>query len=82
MASITIRKLDDGLKTKLRIYAARQGRSMEDAAREILRTALAERARAPVNMAEAIRRRFASIGGVELALPPREALREPPRFAK
>ena len=35
-------------------------------------------ARAPEsNLAEAIRRRFASFGGVELDLPPREKVREP-----
>jgi plasmid stability protein len=82
MASITIRKLDDALKAKLRLHAARQGRSMEEAAREILRIALAERARGPANMAEAIRRRFAPLGGVELTLPPRDMVRDPPSAAK
>src|SRR6202790_638785 len=37
MASITIRGLDDGLKQRLRLRAARNGRSMEDEARTILR---------------------------------------------
>ncbi len=78
MASITIRKLDDALKAKLRRHAARQGRSMEEAARETLRTAHAETSRRPTNLAEAIRRRFGPLGGVELELPARETLREPP----
>ncbi len=82
MASITIRKLDDGLKAKLRIHAARQGRSMEDAAREILRSALTERPRSAANLAEAIRLRFAALGGVDLELPPREPAREPPPFQR
>src|SRR5207249_791195 len=43
MASITIRQLDEGLKRRLRLRAARNGRSMEDEARTILRHA-AERA--------------------------------------
>jgi plasmid stability protein len=77
MASITIRKLDDTLKARLRMHAARQGRSMEDAAREILRAALAD-TRRPANLADAIRRRFAPLGGVDLALPAREKLRDPP----
>jgi phosphopantothenoylcysteine decarboxylase/phosphopantothenate--cysteine ligase len=37
MASMTIRGLDDGLKQRLRLRAARNGRSMEDEARTILR---------------------------------------------
>jgi phosphopantothenoylcysteine decarboxylase / phosphopantothenate---cysteine ligase len=37
MASITIRGLDDDLKQRLRLRAARNGRSMEDEARTILR---------------------------------------------
>src|SRR5262249_9085421 len=41
MASITIRQLDEGLKRRLRLRAARNGRSMEDEARTILRTAAA-----------------------------------------
>jgi phosphopantothenoylcysteine decarboxylase/phosphopantothenate--cysteine ligase len=39
MASITIRQLDDDLKQRLRLRAARHGRSMEDEARTILREA-------------------------------------------
>jgi phosphopantothenoylcysteine decarboxylase / phosphopantothenate---cysteine ligase len=41
MASITIRQLDDDLKRRLRLRAARNGRSMEDEARTILRRAAA-----------------------------------------
>jgi phosphopantothenoylcysteine decarboxylase/phosphopantothenate--cysteine ligase len=41
MASITIRQLEEGLKRRLRLRAARNGRSMEDEARTILRTAAA-----------------------------------------
>jgi phosphopantothenoylcysteine decarboxylase/phosphopantothenate--cysteine ligase len=39
MASITIRQLDEDLKRRLRLRAARHGRSMEDEARTILRSA-------------------------------------------
>jgi phosphopantothenoylcysteine decarboxylase/phosphopantothenate--cysteine ligase len=39
MASITIRRLDEDLKKRLRLRAARHGRSMEDEARTILRSA-------------------------------------------
>jgi phosphopantothenoylcysteine decarboxylase/phosphopantothenate--cysteine ligase len=41
MASITIRQLDDDLKRRLRLRAARSGRSMEDEVRTILRDAAA-----------------------------------------
>jgi phosphopantothenoylcysteine decarboxylase/phosphopantothenate--cysteine ligase len=41
MASITIRQLDDDLKQRLRLRAARNGRSMEDEVRTILREASA-----------------------------------------
>jgi antitoxin FitA len=40
MASIIIRDIDEKLKAKLRIQAARHGRSIEDEARDILRAAL------------------------------------------
>ena len=40
MASLTIRGLDETLKSRLRLEAARQGYSMEEAARQILRQAL------------------------------------------
>src|SRR5262249_27016108 len=39
MASITIRQLDEGLKRRLRLRAARNGRSMEDEPPPILRHA-------------------------------------------
>jgi plasmid stability protein len=79
MASITIRKLDEQTKTRLRIRAAHHKRSMEDEARNILRAALAQDAAKPRNLAEAIRQRFAPLGGVELRLPVREPIREPPK---
>ncbi len=40
MASLTIRGLDEDLKSRLRLEAARKGYSMEEAARRILRAAL------------------------------------------
>ena len=41
MASLTIRKLDEALKKRLRLRAAQNSRSMEDEARTILRSAAA-----------------------------------------
>jgi plasmid stability protein len=80
MASITIRNLDDPLKTRLRVQAATHGRSMEEEARTILRAALNREPARPGNLAAAIRARFAPLGGVDLELPPREPIRDPPDF--
>ncbi|MGA2878106.1 MAG: plasmid stabilization protein [Bryobacteraceae bacterium] len=80
MASITIRRLDDGVKARLRIRAARHGRSMEEEARQVLSAALQEEPKSTLNLAEAIRRRIAPLGGVDLELPIREPIRRPPKF--
>ena len=79
MASITIRKLEDEVKSRLRVRAAENGRSMEEEARTILREAVAEQPE-PTNLATFIRECFAPYGGVDLELPPREPAREPPEF--
>jgi antitoxin FitA len=78
MASITIRKLDEATKQRLRLRAAYHKRSMEDEARLILLATLADEKATAGNLAEAIRRRFVPLGGIELRLPPREPVREPP----
>ena len=80
MASITVRNLEDGLKRRLRIRAAENGRSMEEEARDILRTALNYQPSAQENLANAIHARFAPLGGVELDIPARSPMRKPPRF--
>jgi plasmid stability protein len=80
MATLTIRQLDQKTKTRLRVRAAHHGRSMEEEAREILRSALTTPSRTKENLATAIRRRFASLGGIELSLPLRDAVRKAPRF--
>lgn len=80
VASITIRNLDEDIKRRLRIRAAENGNSMEQEARNILRIGLNADTPLPKNLAAAIRARFELLGGVELEIPPREAMREPPRF--
>ena len=80
MASITVRNLGEGLKRRLRIRAAENGRSMEQEARDILRAALDQRPSTGKDLVSAIRARFAPLGGFELNLPPREPMREPLRF--
>jgi plasmid stability protein len=84
MATITIRRVDEKVKAKLRVRAASHGRSMEEEARTILRQAV-ELEPSPAiseNLAEVIRRRFAPFGGVELEIPPRDAIRPAPKFDK
>ncbi len=80
MASITIRNLEEDVKQRLRIRAAKNGTSMEQEARDILRCSLYRDIPKAGNLAEAIRSRFAPLGGVELEIPPREPMPEPPRF--
>ena len=80
MASITIRNLEDSLKAKLRVRAAQHGRSMEDEARHILRNALTETSHEPTNLYDLIRRHIDPVGGIDLEIPERSPLREPPRF--
>jgi len=78
VARMTIRNLDEKLKARLRVQAAKHGRSMEDEARDILRTALATpAARNAPNLVRAIRRRVEPLGGVDLQIPSREPMREP-----
>jgi plasmid stability protein len=53
---------------------------MEDEARNILREVLARDVVTPDDLAQAIAARFQPLGGLELELPPREPMREPPRL--
>ena len=81
MASITIRNLDDDVRTRLRVRAAEHSRSMEEEVRIILREAVSDGKAGPRDLAKFTRECFAPLGGVELELPPRGAMREPPDFA-
>ncbi|MGH9631862.1 MAG: FitA-like ribbon-helix-helix domain-containing protein [Bryobacteraceae bacterium] len=82
MASITIWRLDDSLKSRLRVRAARHGRSMEEEAREILKAGLTREPARQLNIAEAIRRHIDPLGGVELVIASRQSIRQPPKFTK
>ncbi|NKB66159.1 MAG: plasmid stabilization protein [Candidatus Latescibacteria bacterium] len=82
MASMTIRNLDEGLKRRLRIRAAEHGQSMEEEAREILRTALAQEEGPTPGLCRRIHRRFVEVGGMDLRLPKREPVRPPPELGQ
>jgi antitoxin FitA len=77
MASITIRNLEADTKRKLKIRAAMNGRSMEQEAREILKSTLAQTSKKKANVAERIREIFGPLGGVEVEHLPREPIRDP-----
>ena len=78
MATLTIRNLDDPLKSRLRMRAAARNRSMAEEALQILRAALQEPAAQTPNLGARIRARFAALGDVELPIEARQAVREPP----
>jgi antitoxin FitA len=80
MPTLTIRRLDETTKARLRMQAAKNGRSMEEEAREILRSSLTVIESPQVGLAESIRNRFAAFHDVELIIPKREQMRKPPTF--
>ncbi len=75
MAAVSIRDLDDDVKDRLRVRAARNGRSMEAEIRAIL-TAAVNEPDASRGLFTELLDRFGVIGGVELDLPARAT---PPR---
>jgi plasmid stability protein len=79
MATLTIRGLDDATKARLRVRAARHGRSMEAEVRAILDDALPP-APPSAGLGSRVHARFAALGGVELDLPARGELPRAPRF--
>ena len=81
MATMTIRNLDDELKARLRVRAAQHGKSMEEEARSILRDALKSESLSGKELVQRIREMVEPYGGIELELPPREPMREPPDFS-
>ncbi len=91
MASITVRNLEDEVKTKLRLQAARHGRSMEAEVREIIRDGVMTEEAEPVperSIADFFRElneRYPPDEDEEDYdlmdyIPPREPMREPPTF--
>jgi antitoxin FitA len=84
MATLTIRNIDEQVKSRLRVNAAIKGVSMEEEVRQVLARAVLM----PANDADAgnlfskIRARMDANGfkGVDLELPVREPVRDPPNF--
>ena len=79
MASISIRNLDDEVKTRLRVRAAEHQISMEREDRLNLREAVGRKPSSR-NLAEIARSIFGSENGVEMEFPPRSPGRKLPAF--
>jgi antitoxin FitA len=77
LAALNIRNLDEKVKRRLQVRAARHGRSMEAEVRAILTEAVREPADS-VGLFTTLLDRFGALGGVDLDLPRRE---EPARAA-
>ena len=73
MATLTIRKLDDAVRDRLRQRAAEHGHSMEEEVRQILRQVVkpADTAATSEGLGSRIHNHFAQLGGIELELPSR-----------
>ena len=70
MSAVSIRNLDDRVKERLRVRAARHGRSMEAEMRVILTDAVSEPHEGG-GLFQALLDRFGALGGVDLDIPPR-----------
>lgn len=81
MTNLLIRNIDPAVKEALRARACHNGRSMEAEARRIVSDAVATDQPNGPNLAEAIRRRLAPFGGVELEPHPPVPVRDPPTMA-
>ena len=71
MAMLTIRNLEDEVKGRLRMRAAKHGRSMEEEARQILRQALSGNTPEKGLASRIHQRVMETTGGLELDLPAR-----------
>jgi plasmid stability protein len=78
MAVLTIRNIDEAIKTGLRVQAARHGRSMEEEARRILAQAL-QGAQAEMPLGTRLRQHFAGVGALDI--PARRPARAAPVLA-
>ncbi len=84
MSSIIIRNLDENLKARLRMRAARHGVSMEQEMRNILQSTLDGEANFAdgLTFTQRINQRFKGLGIEELLLPERQTARPLPDLGK
>lgn len=82
MSTLTIRNLEEDVKLALRRRAVEHGLSLEAEVRRTLGEAVRDSGR-PKTGAELLRRiraRVEPLGGIDLELPARETVRDPPDF--
>jgi plasmid stability protein len=72
MPSLTIRNIEESLKSRLRVRAAAHGRSMEEEAHAILSAAFASEAMEEKGLGSVVSALFRPLGGVDLELPAKE----------
>ncbi|MBE0493596.1 MAG: plasmid stabilization protein [Thiomicrospira sp.] len=78
MASITIRNLEEELKTNLRIIAAQHGHSMEEEVRCILRQVIGQHAPVEKGFGSKLKAKFEDAAADSFNLPERQ----PPRMTR
>ncbi|MEL6823418.1 MAG: plasmid stabilization protein [Calditrichota bacterium] len=78
MASITIRKLPDEIKEKLRVIAAQKGISLEAHLRNVLEKAAGEET--SPDIVGIAKKYFGSKNGIDLEIPPMTSKRKPVKF--
>lgn len=76
MAALTIRNIDDEVKSRLRLQAAQHGCSMEQEVREILLRAVLPKRNQP-SFAQRIQKHFESLDVDSLPIPKRQIVRAP-----
>jgi plasmid stability protein len=79
MSTITVRNIDDEIKAKLRVRAARNGRSMEAEVRDIIAAAVGGPTPPEKGLGTWLHEQLANVGYVDLELPPRD---EPARWVE
>ena len=80
MASLLIDRIDELTLERLRLRAAEHGRSVEEEAGEIVKSAVSPRTGVPGKLGQRIRNRFEPLGGLELPELERDPVRDPPMF--
>ena len=80
MATLTVRNLDEAVKTRLRIQAAQHGWAMEEEVRRVLTQAtMGSKSESSLAFGSRIHGRFKSLGGLaDLNLPARRSARPAP----
>ncbi|MEO6017568.1 MAG: plasmid stabilization protein [Polaromonas sp.] len=77
MGTLTVRNLDESVKTKLRIRAAQHGWAMEEEVRRVLTQATLDVGQEAA-LGSRIHARFKALGGLDV--PARRAARPAPKF--